>query len=67
MAFTVKTINIRINEASNGRLPPVYALPVGHETMPNPKVRIIQARMVKGQLQGKSLATGKWINIVETV
>lgn len=69
MAFTVKTINIMISEACNGRRQPVYAIPVYPSDMcfPPVKVRIIQARTLKGQLQGKSLSTGKWLDIVETV
>jgi hypothetical protein len=71
MAFTVKTINTAcvLNKLGKG-FPNVYA-----RTMPlvsdmcfsECKMRITQARTFKGQLQGKSLASGKWVNIVETI
>ena len=71
MAFTVKTINTAcaLNKLGKG-FPNVYArtVPLGSDMcFSEIKVRITQARTIKGQLQGKSLATGKWIDIVETI
>jgi hypothetical protein len=58
----VRAINAAIKENALGNGRPVLATTTDGTT-----VRIIHARTHKGQLQGMNLATGQWINILETV
>lgn len=58
----VKAINAAIKANATGNGKPICATTIEGNT-----IRIIHARTKKGQLQGMSLATGQWIDIVEMI